>query len=51
MLATQAGQTSLMGCVVQDFKNRGTWDSIYIDPDFRAFRTNKKNIFVLKRMA
>lgn len=35
---------------LQDFKNRGTWDSMYIDNDLRVFRTNKKNLFVLKRM-
>jgi len=34
----------------KELKNRGTWDSMYIDDEFRVFRANKKNLFVLKRM-
>lgn len=35
----------------QDLTNSGTWDSVYVDDDFRVLRANKKNLFVLKRLS
>ena len=35
---------------VQELKNAGTWDSIFIDDDYRVFKANNKNVFVLKKL-
>lgn len=35
--------------LLQEFKNKGTWDALYIDEEIRVIRANTKNLFVLKR--